>query len=220
MNTTRFLIVKTEVPLAIWETLYVTLISTLIALVIGLPLGVLLAVGDKDGIIPLPAPLRHFLNILINLLRSVPFFDPDRRGRSADTADYRKSVRYGGIHCSAGYRGVSVYCEAGRRLYPRGQPEHHRNGTEHRCVALTDHHKGPDPRERPEPDLQHNDRADNDPRLYRHERRYRRRRTGQARYQLRILPLQIPRDDHHRHPADSDGTAVPDDRHKTVGGFG
>ena len=66
-------IVKTEVPLAIWETLYVTLISTLIALMIGLPLGVLLAVGDKDGIIPLPAPLRHFLNILINLLRSVPF---------------------------------------------------------------------------------------------------------------------------------------------------
>ena len=66
-------IVKTEVPLAIWETLYVTLISTLIALVIGLPLGVLLAVGDKDGIVPLPAPLRHILNILINLLRSVPF---------------------------------------------------------------------------------------------------------------------------------------------------
>ena len=47
-------IVKTEVPLAIWETLYVTLISTLIALMIGLPLGILLAVGDKDVSFPCP----------------------------------------------------------------------------------------------------------------------------------------------------------------------
>ena len=66
-------IVKTEVPLAIWETVYVTLLSTLFALIIGLPLGVLLAVGDKNGILPMPAFLRHILNIIINLLRSVPF---------------------------------------------------------------------------------------------------------------------------------------------------
>ena len=66
-------ILKTEFPLAIWETLYVTLLATAFALVIGLPLGVLLAVGDKDGILPLPRPFMHVLNVIINLLRSVPF---------------------------------------------------------------------------------------------------------------------------------------------------
>lgn len=63
----------TEFPLATWETLYVTILSTLFAVIIGLPLGVLLSVGDKDGILPLPKWLRSFLNVLINLLRSVPF---------------------------------------------------------------------------------------------------------------------------------------------------
>lgn len=63
----------TEFPLATWETLYVTVLSTLFAIIIGLPLGVLLATGDKDGILPLPSWLKSFLNVLINLLRSVPF---------------------------------------------------------------------------------------------------------------------------------------------------
>ena len=47
--------------------------STLLALVIGLPLGVLLVTGEKDGILPLPAWLMHVLNVIINLLRSIPF---------------------------------------------------------------------------------------------------------------------------------------------------
>ena len=58
---------------AIWETFYVTLLSTLFALVIGLPLGVLLVAGDKNGVLPLPRPVMATLNVLINLLRSVPF---------------------------------------------------------------------------------------------------------------------------------------------------
>ena len=58
---------------AIWETFYVTLLSTAFSLVIGLPLGVLLVAGDKDGILPLPGWLMHLLNIIINILRSVPF---------------------------------------------------------------------------------------------------------------------------------------------------
>ena len=45
----------------------------LLALVIGLPLGVLLVAGDKDGILPLPGWLMHLINIVINILRSVPF---------------------------------------------------------------------------------------------------------------------------------------------------
>ena len=58
---------------AIWETFYVTVLSTAFSLVLGLPLGVLLVAGDKDGVLPLPGWLMHILNIVINILRSVPF---------------------------------------------------------------------------------------------------------------------------------------------------
>ena len=66
-------IIQTQFPLAIWETVYVTLLSTAFAIVLGLPLGVLLVAGEKDGVLPLPAWLMKVLNIVINLLRSVPF---------------------------------------------------------------------------------------------------------------------------------------------------
>ncbi len=63
----------TEFPFAVWETVYSTLLATLFAVVIGLPLGVLLVTGEQKGIRPLPRPLMSFLNVMINLLRSVPF---------------------------------------------------------------------------------------------------------------------------------------------------
>ncbi|MDD6351891.1 MAG: ABC transporter permease [Lachnospiraceae bacterium] len=66
-------ILSTEFLQATWETLYATVLSTFFAILIGLPLGVLLVVGEKKGIAPLPKGLMSFLNILINLLRSVPF---------------------------------------------------------------------------------------------------------------------------------------------------
>lgn len=66
-------ILKNEFPLAIWETIYVTVLATLFAIVIGLPLGVLLVAGDKDGVLPLPKAVMSVLNVVINLLRSVPF---------------------------------------------------------------------------------------------------------------------------------------------------
>lgn len=66
-------ILKNEIPFAVWETFYVTLLSTFFAVVIGLPLGVLLVVGEKNGVLPLPRWLMAFLNVLVNLLRSVPF---------------------------------------------------------------------------------------------------------------------------------------------------
>lgn len=64
---------KTQFPLAVWETFYVTVLSTLLAVVLGLPLGVLLVVGEKDGVLPLPKWLMSALNVIINLLRSIPF---------------------------------------------------------------------------------------------------------------------------------------------------
>ena len=57
------------IPYAIWETFYVTVLSTALSLVLGLPLGVLLVVGEKNGVLP----LLHVLNVIINLLRSIPF---------------------------------------------------------------------------------------------------------------------------------------------------
>ncbi|MDD5796799.1 MAG: ABC transporter permease [Oscillospiraceae bacterium] len=64
---------ETELPLAIWETLYVTVLATAFSVIIGLPLGVLLVTGEKDGILPLPKGVMHIINIIINLLRSIPF---------------------------------------------------------------------------------------------------------------------------------------------------
>ena len=66
-------VIKSEFLLGVWETFYVTVLSTLFALVIGLPLGVLLVAGDKDGVLPLPRPVMQVLNVIINLLRSIPF---------------------------------------------------------------------------------------------------------------------------------------------------
>ena len=62
-----------SLPYAIWETFYMTVLSTTLSLVIGLPLGVLLVVGEKGGVLPLPGWLLQVLNVIINLLRSVPF---------------------------------------------------------------------------------------------------------------------------------------------------
>lgn len=66
-------IIDAEFLTSIWETVYVTILATAFAIVIGLPLGVLLVVGEKDGVLPLPKWLLQILNVIINLLRSVPF---------------------------------------------------------------------------------------------------------------------------------------------------
>ncbi|MBR4080526.1 MAG: ABC transporter permease [Clostridia bacterium] len=62
-----------DFPLALWDTLYVTILSTLFAIVIGLPLGMLLVAGEPDGIRPMPQWLMKIINMVINLLRSIPF---------------------------------------------------------------------------------------------------------------------------------------------------
>lgn len=114
-------ILQNEFPLAIWETFYVTVVSTAIAIIIGLPLGVLLAVGGKDGILPLPRWLLTLLDVLINLLRSVPFLILMIYGDSADASDCRYTGRYRCVHRTAGHRGFPVYRKARGKLYPGSQ---------------------------------------------------------------------------------------------------
>ncbi len=66
-------IIQSQFLLSTWETIYVTILSTFFAFVIGLPLGVILVTGEEKGIKPLPKGLMHALNVIINILRSVPF---------------------------------------------------------------------------------------------------------------------------------------------------
>ena len=66
-------IIVSEFPFAIWETLYSLVLEVIFAYVIGLPLGVILVTGEKEGIRPLPPFVMKALNVIINLLRSVPF---------------------------------------------------------------------------------------------------------------------------------------------------
>ena len=73
MNSELLQMIVEQFPLALWETIYATFLATLFATIIGLPLGVILVTGRKDGIKPLPAWLMKILDVLINILRSVPF---------------------------------------------------------------------------------------------------------------------------------------------------
>ncbi len=54
------------------DTLYMTLASTLLGYLFGLPMGILLTVTDKDGIKP-NAPVYKVMDVIINMVRSVPF---------------------------------------------------------------------------------------------------------------------------------------------------
>ena len=66
-------VIKTQFAFATWETLYALVFQVVFSYIIGLPLGVLLVTGEKEGIHPLPSWLMKILNVVINMLRSVPF---------------------------------------------------------------------------------------------------------------------------------------------------
>ena len=66
-------IIFSEFGFATWETLYALVLEVVFAYLVGLPLGVILVVGEKDGVRPLNPRLMRVLNVVINLLRSIPF---------------------------------------------------------------------------------------------------------------------------------------------------
>ncbi len=69
----QFEIIQSEFLFATWETVYSLALQVLFSYLIGLPLGVLLVTGEKGGIHPIPGWLMKIMNVVINLLRSVPF---------------------------------------------------------------------------------------------------------------------------------------------------
>ena len=73
LEQVSFLLDPKTIPFAIWETLYAPFLATVFAYLIGLPLGILLVIGEEKGIHPLPKWLMRTVNVIINLLRSVPF---------------------------------------------------------------------------------------------------------------------------------------------------
>jgi D-methionine transport system permease protein len=66
-------IIQNDLLTSIWETLYMTFVPTVFAFIIGLPLGIILVTGDEGGVRPLPKVLMKTLNVIINILRSIPF---------------------------------------------------------------------------------------------------------------------------------------------------
>lgn len=56
----------------IGETLYMTMMATLLGYLLGLPMGILLVVSDRGGLKP-NAGLYKFLDVIANIVRSIPF---------------------------------------------------------------------------------------------------------------------------------------------------
>ena len=154
---------------AIWETFYVTVLSTAFSLVIGLPLGVLLVAGDKDGVLPLPGWLMHVLNIIINILRSVPFLIlmicvfPLTRALVGTTVGTKATIVPLVV---AAFPFVARLVETSLRELDEGRD------------PVPDHHQGHDPRVPARPYFQHDHRADHHSGLLGHVRRHWRRRPG------------------------------------------
>ena len=169
-------ILQTEIPLACWETVYVTVLATAFAVILGLPLGVLLVVGEKDGVRPLPKGVMHVLNVIINLLRSVPFlilmimvFPLTRLivGTAVGTVASIVPLVIAAFPFGPASGGKPQ----------RGKSEYHRDGPEHGRFPVSDYRKGADSGERAVPDFQFHHRYHDDSRLLSHEWYHRRRRS-------------------------------------------
>ena len=171
----------TQFPMALWETFYVTVLSTALAILLGLPLGVLLVAGEKDGVLPLPKPVLSVLNVIINLLRSIPFlilmimvFPLSRLiiGTAVGTTATIVPL------VAAAFPFVARLVESSLREVDPNIIEAH-----------ADHLQGDDPRKRAVPDSERHHLPDYHSGLLRHERHHRRRRPGQGRHRLRLLPV-------------------------------
>ena len=125
-------IVQGQFLLAFWETLYVTIAAMFFAVVIGLPLGVILVVGEKGGLAPLPGWLMKTINVIINLLRSVPFLI-----LMILLFPFTRAVVG---HCAAGRGCLSLCGPPGGKQPARAQSQYHRNVPQYGRFPHADHH--------------------------------------------------------------------------------
>ncbi len=200
---------------AIWETFYVTVLSTAFALVLGLPLGVLLVAGDKDGVLPLPGWLMHILNIVINILRSVPFLIlmicvfPLTRVIVGTTVGTKATIVPLVV---AAFPFVARLVETSLRELDEGVVEAAQSmGATHfpQIITKVICNSGVPAR----PDFQHDHGPDHHSGLLGHVRRHWRRRPGQDHPVLRLLPLPDRHYDRVCHPAGAHGAGVPERGH-------
>ena len=190
-------VTKEEMPFAIFETFYVTILSTVFSLILGLPLGVLLVVGDKKGILPFPRWLMSFLNMLINLLRSIPFLIlmimviPLSRlivGTSVGTVATIIPLVFAAFPFVARLVETSL-----REVNPNiieGHDSRKCSFPRLQCDHCGDYHFG----------------------LFRHERSNRRRRIGADCHQLRLLSVSVCHHGGGGDPADRSGADIPEHR--------
>ena len=189
-----------------------TVLSTAFALVLGLPLGVLLVAGDKDGVLPLPGWLMHTLNIIINILRSVPFLIlmicvfPLTRAIVGTTVGTTATIVPLVV---AAFPFVARLVETSLRELDEGVVEAAQSMGATPFQIITKVMIGVPAGL----DLQHDHRPDHHSGLLGYVRCHRRRRSGQDRFVLRLLPLSDQHHDRLRRAAGADGSGVPDFGH-------
>ena len=170
------------------DTLYMTLVSTFFGYVLGLPLGILLAVTDKEGIHP-NAVVYKVLDVLVNILRSIPFLIllilviPLTKlivGQS-----YGSSATIVPLVIAAAPFIARMVESSLKEVEPgvtRGSSQHGRRNTD-------DHLESSSCRSKNFSSCRSNDCRRNNPWLFRYGRNCWRRRTWRYRYSLWILPL-------------------------------
>ena len=202
-----------DLPFATWESFYATVLTTLLALVIGLPLGVLLVVGDKNGLLPLPRWLMAVVNIIINLLRSVPFLilmilvQPLSQIILGTTIGTVASIV---PLVAASFPFVARLVETSLREVDGGVVEAAQSMGATPLQIIT---RVMIPERPAQPDRQCHHRPDHRAELCGHGRHHRRRRSGPDRHQLRLLPLPVPDHGGGHHPAGNSGAGVPERGH-------
>ena len=103
------------------DTLYMVLASTAFGYLLGLPLGILLCITGENGIRRNPVIYR-ILDIVVNLIRSVPFLILLILVSPFTKWLVGKSDGNGRLPC---HRGGAVYCAYGRVFAQRGRPGRH-----------------------------------------------------------------------------------------------
>ena len=184
---------------AVWETLYALALEVLFAYAIGLPLGVLLVTGEKGGIRPLPGWIMKSLNVIINLLRSVPFLILMIIALPLSKIIVGTKV---GTEATIPPMVVAAFPLVAR-MVESSLREVNQGVIEGAAAGST-----------AQPDFRRYHHGRHHPGLRRHGRCHRRRRLGPAGHYLRLLQYQIPGDVGCGHRSDRPGADFPERRRK------